>query len=155
MLVRSCIAAALVLLVAGCASAPEAPTTDLFAELEPTSIELPAPVALPARPDAKMERVGGEQLMCFGSAEAVQLRERDNAGQANTEIAEHAATAFESLQRSHAILIEQAQHMERISNLRAQQWADAESRRLEDRKDHRIETWMHRMLTIVLAGVAL
>lgn len=152
--VRSCLVLILALL-AGCSSAPQAPTTNLFADLEPTRVELPEPVLMPARPDARIARIGDEQFMCFGSAEAVQLRERDNAGQANTEIAKHSAAAFAALQMSNAVLIEQAQHMERISNLRAQMWADTEARRIEDRKEHRIETWMHRLLTIVLAGVAL
>lgn len=154
MLARSCLALILALL-AGCASAPQAPTTSLFTDLEPTRIELPEPVPMPARPQARVAQVGDEKLMCFGSAEAVQLRERDNAGQANTEIAKHSAAAFAALQMSNAVLIEQAQQMEHISNLRAQMWADAEARRLEDRKEHRIETWVHRLLTIVLTGVAL
>ena len=152
---RGLSAACLVLMLAGCTSAPPAPTTDLFSGLQAPDLALPEPVHMPARPNARQETVNGETLMCFGSAEAVQLRERDSAGSANTEILEHSRHAFDALTRSHAMLLEQAQHMERIANLRAAQYADAEARRLEDRREHRIETWMHRLLTIVLAGVAL
>jgi|GEM_PF-3137167 len=152
--VRSALLVA-ILMLAGCASAPQAPQSGIFAGEPPERIELPDPVLMPDRPDARIAEIGDQQHMCFGSAEAVQLRERDNAGQANTEILERTLASARALEQSNRLLYQQAQALEQIANLRSQQWADSEARRLEDRREHRIETWMHRLLTIVLAGVAL
>lgn len=153
-MVRSLLVLTLALL-AGCASAPPAPALSILADAEPLRLDLPDPVLMPDRPPSRIANADGEELLCFASAEAMQLRERDNAGAANTEILDQTLQSARALERSHNLLLQQAQALEQLANLRGQQWADAEVRRLEDRREHRIETWMHRLLTAVLAGAAL
>lgn len=140
----------------GCASAGvKPPTSALFSQMQKPDITMPAPVALPARPQAAAIRAAGTDYVGFDASAAKQLLIRDEIGEQNTDLATECSAGFNEVAGAYGVLLDQAQAQERMFNQVGQRWADAENDLQRQDVIHETENWINRALIVLAVGIAL
>ena len=143
--------------LAGCAHAPtEPPVSHAFREATTLDRQPVAdPVPLPERPRAEEVVVDGTAYLAFPADQAGRLMEVIQVGATNTEIAGEHAAALRALQAERLATVQAGRAVEQRANLLARQWAGTRDQLQGERTEHALDTWIHRLLIVLLAGAAL
>lgn len=150
------IAALCALTLSACGLQPaRAPRSEVFSQLAPVSVHMPAPAELPPRPQAQVLATDGGDYMAFDAEQAARLLARDEAAAANTDIAGQCTAGYNELAGAYGDLLERAQQHEAAYNQLAQRWADAENDAQRERVIHDAENWINRALLLLALGLAL
>jgi len=155
-LMMLCLAFAAACATSGCVAAPvKAPSSDLFAQMKSPDVSMPAPAALPARPNATVVKSAAGEMLAFDAKGAKVLLARDEIGERNTELAAECSTGFNEVTGAYGVLLEQAQTHEQMYNLVSEKWAAAETQVRRQDVVHEAENWVNRALMLIAVGFAL
>ena len=138
----------------GCALKPiEAPITSSFSDTvkKLPTIKVQSPVKLPDSPKAAAVSFNGVDYLGFTKADAKQLLIFREAAKANSLIAAEQSNALKEQQLVQSNMAQSGILMEQRANYLAFKWATAETELQEEKREHKIDNVLHRLLVVVLA----